>query len=200
VENLGDTLDVAAFKHVVVPIGVVIGLGVARMITVLSQYLQHRDRVRIPAGPLLWSATLFLWFVGLWWIAWGLRSVETDLWSFFTLIFLLLGPSLMYLASTLLLPDLPAEGYLDLGARLGANARPFFAALVGVLLWLLLSEVWLRGEPWLVLPKRIFQGIAITLFAAGALWPSERASTWIGAIALPLVIIALAMVRGTLGA
>ena len=66
------------------------------------------------------------------------------------------------------------------------------------LLWLALSEMWLLREPWIVLPKRIFQSVALTLFALGAALPSRRMATVLGAIALPLVILALATVRAKL--
>lgn len=58
-------LDVGAFKHVVVPIGVIIGLGVARIVMSVSQYIQKRERVRFSAIHVVWSAFLFLLFVGL---------------------------------------------------------------------------------------------------------------------------------------
>ena len=191
-------LGVSAFKHVVVPIGVIIGLGVARTMTAASHYIQNRDRVQFSAGHAMWCLVLFLWFVGLWWIAWGLRSVDAELWSFFTLIFLLVGPCLLFLASSLLLPDLPESGDLDLGARLEAMGRPFFLCMLGFLLWLVGSEWWLLQEPAIVLPKRALQGMAATLFTVGALFPSKRTSTWLAAIALPLVIFALATVRAKL--
>lgn len=192
------TLDISAFKHVVVPIGVIVGLGVARTMTSVADYLQHRDRVVFSVGHGLWSIVLFLWFVGLWWIAWGLRNVDAELWSFFALIFLLAGPCLMFLAGSLLMPDLPDTGTLDLGERLEQLGRPFFLALVGFLLWLVATEMWLREEPWLVLPKRGLQTVAIGLFAFGAARPTRRIVTVLGAIALPLVVFALATVRARL--
>jgi hypothetical protein len=192
------TLDGGAFKHVVVPIGVVIALGVARIVSAASHYIQHHQRVRFSLGHGLWCVILFLWFVGLWWIVWGLRLVDTSLWSYFTLIFLLIGPCLMYLAATLLLPDMPAEGELDLGERMEALGRPFFLSLAVFLLWLAGSELWLLREPSLVLPKRVFQGVALTLFALGVAFPSRRVATVLGAIALPLVVLALATVRAKL--
>jgi hypothetical protein len=191
-------LDVSAFKHVVVPIGVVVGLGVARTMTQASHYIQHRERVRFSIGHALWCAVLFLWFVGLWWIAWGLRNVDAELWSFFTLIFLLLGPCLMFLAASLLLPDLPDSGMLDLGGRLEALSRPFFLCMIGFLMWLVGTEILLQREPWVMLPKRILQTVAGTLFLIGAVFPSRRVATILGAIALPLVIVALATVRAKL--
>jgi hypothetical protein len=191
-------LEVSAFKHVVVPIGVIVGLGVARTMTTASEYIQHRERVRFSVGHTLWCAFLFLWFVGLWWIAWGLRTVDAELWSFFTLIFLLVGPCLMFLAAALLMPDLPERGELDLGERLETIGRPFFLCLMGFLLWLVGSELWLRQEPLILLPKRVLQSVAVALFAIGALFPSRRTATLLAAFALPLAIFALATVRAKL--
>lgn len=193
-----ETLDIAAFKHVVVPIGVVVALGVARIVTSGSQYLQQRERVLFSPAHFIWCVILFLWFVGLWWIAWNLRHVEADLWSYFTLIFLLVGPCVMYLAVTLLLPDLPEQGQLDLGGRFETLGRPFFLTLASFLLWLTTTELWLLQEPWIVLPKRIFQAVALSIFLVGAAFPSRRMAALLGAIALPLVVLALATVRGKL--
>ena len=90
------------------------------------------------------------------------------------------------------------EGELDLGSRLETLGRPFFLSLGAFLVWLAASEMWLLREPWIVLPKRIFQSVALTLFALGAALPSRRMATVLGAIALPLVILALATVRAKL--
>ncbi len=192
-------LDVGAFKHVVVPIGVVVALGVARIISAASHYVQHRDRVRFSLGHAIWCLILFLWFVGLWWITWGLRHVPADLWSYFTLIFLLAGPCLLYLAVTLLLPDLPDQGELDLAERLERLGRAFFLSLAGFLLWLVTTELWLLEESWWVLPKRAFQSVALALFAIGAAYPSRRMTIALGCVALPLVVVALSTVRAKLG-
>ena len=194
-----ETLDVAAFKHVVVPLGVVIGLGVARMMSTLSDYMQHRDRVRFSVGHGLWCAILFLWFVGLWWIAWGLRLADASLWSFYTLIFLLIGPCLTYLAGSLMLPEMPAEGSLDLGDRLSQNGRTFLLSLASVLLWLAASEVWLLQEPWDLFPKRAFQLASISILSVGAFYPSQRFLTILAAVQLPILLTALGTVRSSLG-
>ena len=142
---------------------------------------------------------LFLWFVGLWWIVWGLRRVEADLWSFFTLIFLLLGPCLLYLATTLLIPGVPEKGEIDLNERIETLGRAFFLCLIGFLLWLVTSEIWLLHDPWIVLPKRVFQTIALVLFGLGVAFPTRRVIGLTGFIALPLVVGALATVRSQLG-
>jgi len=195
--DAAQTLDLGAFKHVVVPIGVVIALGVARIVTAASGYIQHRDQVRLSWAHAAWSAVLFLWFVGLWWISWGLRSADAERWSYFTLIFLLIGPSLMYLAATLLLPEVPPEGELDLAGRFDAIGRPFFVCLAVFVVWLAAAEMLLLAEPFLV-PKRANQGLALLLFSVGAVFPSRRTASVVGLLVLALAVFALATFRARL--
>ena len=197
VPEVSETLDISAFKHVVVPIGVVIGLGVARIVTSVSHYMQQRARVRFSWAHAVWSILLFLWFVGLWWISWGLRQVDADLWSYFTLIYLLVGPSLMYLATTLLLPDVPNEGTLDLGGRFESVGRGFFLCLAAFTVWLACAELALLREPFLV-PKRGFQATLLVILSTGAAFPSRRNAAILGALTLPLMIVVLATVRAKL--
>ena len=192
------TLELGAFKHVVVPIGVVIALGVTRIVSATSSYVQHRDRVRFSWAHGAWCVVLFLLFVALWWIAWGLRLVDAELWTFFTLIFLLLGPCLMYLGATLLLPDLPGAGELDLGARFDQLGRPFFLTLAGFVVWLAVSETWLLDEPFLALPKRGIQATALGIFLVGAALPSRRTAGVLAGVGLPLLLVVLATVRARL--
>ena len=61
------TLALSAFKHTLVPIGVIIGLGVARIVMSVSLYIKDRDRVRFSLTHTIWTSLLFLLFVGLWW-------------------------------------------------------------------------------------------------------------------------------------
>jgi Na+/melibiose symporter-like transporter len=195
--DTSQTLDLGAFKHVVVPIGVVIALGVARIVTAISHYIQHQDRIRFSWTHAVWAGLLFLWFVGLWWISWGLRHVDAERWSYFTLIYLLVGPSLMYLATTLLLPDVPDGGELDLGGRFDGVGRAFFACLAGFVLWLACVELLLLRESFLV-PKRANQSVLLVMFLVGAAFPSRRTAAILAGLTLPLALLALATVRAKL--
>ena len=192
-------LDLGSFKHVLVPIGVVIGLAVARLMTATGQYLQQRQRVRFSVGHAIWCAFLFLWLVGLWWTVWGLRRADADVWTYFALMFLLIGPCLLYVAVTLVVPDVPVEGELDLATSFETLGRPFFLCLAGVVVWLVLAEVWLLREPWFLVPKRMLQGCGLFLFALGVAVPSRRMATALGVVALPLLLLVLGTVRAKLG-
>jgi hypothetical protein len=191
------TLDLGAFKHVVVPIGVVIALGVARIVTSISHYMQHQEQVRFSWVHAVWVGLLFLWFVGLWWISWGLRHVDAERWTYFTLIYLLIGPALMYLATTLLLPDVPDGGDLDLGDRFEGVGRAFFACLAGIVLWLACAELLLLREPFLV-PKRANQSVLLLMFLTGVAFPSRRTAAILAALTVPLALLMLATVRAKL--
>ena len=191
------TLDLGAFKHVVVPIGVVIALGVARIVTSVSHYIQHSERVRFSWTHAVWAGLLFLWLVGLWWISWGLRHVDAALWSYFTLIYLLVGPSLMFLATTLLMPEVPDGGELDLGERFERIGRAFFLCLAGFVVWLACSELMLLREPFLV-PKRAMQAAFLTMFLIGGAFPSRKTAAVLASLTLPLALLALATVRAKL--
>jgi hypothetical protein len=191
------TLDLGAFKHVVVPIGVIIGLGVARTVMSVSHYIQHRERVRFSAIHAVWSAFLFLLFVGVWWILWGLRYVDAERWSYFTLIYLLAGPALLYLPSILLLPEVPDAGELDLGSLFDRASRPFFLCLAGFTLWLASVEIYLLREPLLV-PPRANQGVALGMFLIAAVFPSRRMAGGVGAAVLLLAVVALTTWRAKL--
>jgi hypothetical protein len=198
VAETSHAMDLGAFKHVVVPIGVIIGLGVARTVISLSQYIQQRGRVRFSAIHAVWSAFLFLLFVGLWWFLWGLRSVEAERWTFFTLLYLLAGPALLYLPSILLLPEVPDAGELDLGSLFDeAAGRPFFLCLAGFTLWLAFAQLYLLREPFLV-PQRATQGVAGGLFLIAAVFPSRRMAAGVGVVVLVLLVVTMATVRAKL--
>ena len=190
-------LETGAFKHVIVPIGVIIGLGVARIVMSLSQYVQQRGRVRFSVVHSVWTAFLFLLFVGLWWVLWGWRHVEAERWSFFALIYLLVGPALIYLPSLLLLPEVPETGELDLGDLFDRVGRPIFLCIAGFGLWLACAELYLLREP-LLIPKRANQAVLVGATLVAAAFPSRRVAGGAGAFTLVLAVVTLATLRARL--
>jgi len=190
-------LDMSAFKHVVVPLGVVVGMGVANIVSGVARMVSDRERVKMCWEHSVWMAALFLWFVLLWWIAWSLRLVPSEKWTFTTLIFLLIGPALLYLASALILPAVPGKGELDLGARFAVVGRPFFLCLIGAVAWLTIAGMWLGGEPFAT-PARLNQTVGIALLSVGVIRPTKRVSGVIGVLVLVILIGASLTIRSKL--
>ena len=192
------TLAPGAFKHIVVPIGVVIGLGVARIVMMGSQYVAQRERVRFSAVHTVWCTLLFVVLIGLWWIVWGLSHAPAERWSFYVLFYLLMGPILVYLPSILLLPEMPEDGPLDLGDLFDRLGRAALLCMAGFVVWLACAELYLLREPfWL--PKRANQSVVFGAFLLGAAFPSRRVAGVVGSLALVVVLAALGTVRGRLG-
>lgn len=191
-------LNLPAFRHVVVPIGVVIGMGVAHIVRTLAEYLAKRSEVRFLPTHAAWTVIALTWFLGLWWILWRFRDVGIERWSFFALILMLLGPAALYLAVILLLPAMRDDEVLDLGARFDRVQRPFFVCLSLVMVWLGTTEVVLLREDWLV-PHRFAQGSAIVLLGVGAMVPTRRTASVLAVVFTVACVVAFATFRGTLG-
>ncbi len=64
--------------------------------------------------------------------------------TFLTYLYLLLGPILLFLGTSLLLPDLP-EGSLDLGEHYARGRKPFFTVNLLFWLWALFLGLVLEG-------------------------------------------------------
>jgi hypothetical protein len=189
--------DMSAFKHVVVPIGVVLGLGVARVVVHVAQYVQKRDRVRFSATHVVWSVTLLLLFVGLWWNLWGLRAIHAGTWSFFTLIYLLTGPILLYVPSILALPEVPDSGELDLTSLFERVGRPILLFVAAYIVWLASIQITLLEES-VFAPQRAIEGAAVIVLLIAALFPNRRMVAASGVIVLLLLVLGMSTVKAQL--
>jgi len=91
------------FTHVRVLVGIVLGLGVTRMLAGLAKFVQHPGRKPLYATHLLWIAVLLLSIIHFWWFELGLARVHP--WPFELFIFVLFYAFLLYLMTTMLMPD-----------------------------------------------------------------------------------------------
>jgi Ca2+/Na+ antiporter len=91
------------FTHVRVLVGIVLGLGVTRMLAGLAKFVQHPGRKPLYATHLLWIAVLLLSIIHFWWFELGLARVHP--WPFELFVFVLFYAFLLYLMTTMLMPD-----------------------------------------------------------------------------------------------
>src|SRR4051794_5388175 len=90
------------FEHLAVLISIVLGLGLAHMLTTLHELIQARARVKIYWLSILWFVLIFISLIEWWWASFALRT--TLKWNFFYFLFILLSPISMYLAAAFVLP------------------------------------------------------------------------------------------------
>ena len=114
---------VQAFAYLSVLTSIVLGLGIARLLTGLGRLLQARGRVRLYWVHMLWALNLLLFQTLTWWILFRWQSRME--WTFFLFMFLLLSPTISFLLTVLLFPD-PLPDGADLRQHYFANHRWFF--------------------------------------------------------------------------
>ncbi|GAU85459.1 hypothetical protein [Bosea sp. BIWAKO-01] len=133
------------FPHVRIVMGMIIGLGITRMLTGIAGFIQHPDRYRVSMLHMLWVGSILLELVLFWWWEFGLSRIPN--WSFGVYIFLIGYAIVLYLLSALLFPDNVAEyaGYEDFFI----NRRRWFFGLMATSFVLDVIDTLIKGtERW----------------------------------------------------
>lgn len=125
-------MDVAGihelFPHVRIVLGMIVGLGITRLLMTVAGLIQHPHRARISAIHLLWVGSILVELVLFWWWQFALFRLET--WTFAIILFLIVYAITLFLLAALLSPDNIAEyeGYEDFFLRRRAWFFGLFAA------------------------------------------------------------------------
>jgi hypothetical protein len=116
---------VDAFSYLSVLISIILALGMTRVLAGVGEMLQARTRHRIYWVHAVWIVNVFLYLVVAWWIFYRWRNQQP--WTFFLFLFVLISPTILYLASLLLFPrESELEAPVDYKAHYYANHRAFF--------------------------------------------------------------------------
>ena len=113
---------------------VVNGLGIVRLVGGLSEYLRHYSTLNVRH---YWVYTLLAVFqlfahLLLWWSILGLRSAGNI--NFLTYMYLLIGPTLLYLCTSIIIPDIKDDD-IDLYAEYYSFRKVFFSIQSAFWLW-----------------------------------------------------------------
>ena len=91
------------FFHVRILIGVVLGVGLTRILAGVASFAQHPGHKKLFAAHLIWIAVILVSAVHFWWFEYGLVRIRP--WHFELFVFVLFYAFLFYLMATLLIPD-----------------------------------------------------------------------------------------------
>jgi hypothetical protein len=175
-----------SFSYLSVFISLILGLGVAHLLTGAAALIRSRREVKLWWPTPLWMATTFLIQVQTWWAMFSLRTVEH--WSFAAFLIVVLQPVAIFMMAALIVPRDFAGRTVDLEEDFSREFRWFFSALLLALAASLAKNLVLSGrlpETRNLVAHMIFISIAI----AALVVKSPRAH-------LILAIAGLAMLSG----
>jgi small-conductance mechanosensitive channel len=158
-------------------------MGITRVLSALSSLLEHRERVRFDALPIIWAVNVLFYHLVYWWTAVG-NARSQSAWTFPVFLALFLYGVALYFCATLVLPA-PTTEAIDLRERFEAVRKPFFSVWITVALLEILDTFLKGGSDRILielgLPYVATLGVALA-FGAGALFITNRAYNWVLAV------------------
>jgi hypothetical protein len=134
-----------AFEYLSVLISIILALGMTRVLAGVGEMLQARTHRRIYWVHVVWIVNLFIYLVVAWWIFYRWRNQQE--WNFYLFVFVLISPTLLYLASMLLFPpETSTDESIDYKKHYYANHRAFFA-IFGMFAVVDVADTLLKGIP-----------------------------------------------------
>jgi hypothetical protein len=101
------------FPHIRIVMGMVIGLGITRLLMGVAGLVQHPNRASLSSIHLLWVGSILLELIHFWW--WQFALFQLNDWHFGVFFFLIIYTIVLFLLATLLFPDpiYEYDGYED---------------------------------------------------------------------------------------
>ena len=178
------------FEFIMGMISVILALAIARLFSGMSELIQGRSNIRFTLVHAVWVLNLFLLTFLHWWTLWAFRDLD---WNFLMFFYSLIGPSLMFFASTIISPRLHAERAVDLNTYFLDIRRYFLSVFVVIGLFFVFDGP-LFGTEKLLSTVRVAQLAVIAIAGSGLLSDSSRVQKAI-ALAVLTSLVALTALR-----
>lgn len=131
------------FEYFSAMIAVILALGVTHILGYIGLVARNPRLVTMYWVHTAWVVLVLLSHFAAWWNIWGLRdSLQFNLHAF---LYMLVGPTALYLAARVIVPPLQVSGRLDLESHYYSTHRMFFAILGVFLVWPVLLHLALSG-------------------------------------------------------
>lgn len=132
------------FPHVRIVMGMIVGLGITRLLMTVAGLIQHPHRARVSAIHLLWIGSILVELVLFWW--WQFALFRLEYWTFGITLFLILYAVTLFLLAALLSPDSVSEydGYEDFFLK----RRGWFFGLFAATFVLDTVDTLIKGEAY----------------------------------------------------
>lgn len=137
--------EFASFAFIISLAAVVNGLGIVRWVTGFAEYLRQRNTLNVRHFWVmgLFGGIQFLLHILMWWSLWGVRGT-TEI-NFLMYLYLLAGPMLLYLGTSVLAPGFD-DDCIDMRAHYTAIRTTYSSVIALLWIWAILLGLVLRGE------------------------------------------------------
>ncbi len=160
------------FPHVRIVMGMVVGLGITRMLMGAAGLVQHPKRARLSSIHLLWAFSILLELVFFWWWEFELYTLRD--WTFGVFAFLIAYAVTLFLLAALLFPDKldDYDGYEDFFLK---RRHWFFGVFAATFLFDIIDTL-IKGAPYfdnigVAYLIQVPLGIGLCLIA---IWTADR--------------------------
>jgi hypothetical protein len=133
------------FEYIKSVIGIILGLGLAKLLQSAVKLIQHPGRTKPYWIHLLWSLYLFLVLTHFWWWEYNLKRVTT--WSFQAYFFLVLYITIYFVLCALLWPD-DVKDYGDRFEDYFYSRKKWFFAFLAASFAADVVDTWLKGSDY----------------------------------------------------
>lgn len=116
------------FEYITILISIILGLGIAQLVTGMADIIYHWDRVKLYWPHILWIPIVFFLHIQEWWNIYALRDHDT--WMLPLFLFIILYPINLFILARLLFPiSLNENTTLDYKHFYFNHYRRFFLVL-----------------------------------------------------------------------
>ncbi len=98
-------------EYIFIAVSIILGLAITRLLHTAAMITRAHSRVIFHWSSAIWTGSIMLYILQLWWVGWGLRTIEQ--WTFPDFIILVFGSSCSYGAAEMALTA-PEEGTVDM--------------------------------------------------------------------------------------
>ena len=155
-------------EYIFIAVSIILGLAITRLLHTAAMITRAHKRVIFHWSSAIWTGSVMLYILQLWWVGWGLRTIEH--WTFVDFIVLVFGSSCIYGAAEMALTA-PEEGTVDMLKESQQLGR--LSALSMMLYFLVGPYVNIAMYNNAIMPSIAVPTVGILLMALVILLPSK---------------------------
>jgi len=168
------------FSFILVMVSLVLAIGVTHLVHGVATLIRLRGSTRLEPLPLVWAVSLFLVAAIYWWSLWDFRSVD---WRFHHFFYLLLAPTLLHVAASLLVSTDSVEARSSLRSEFDRIRVPFMLVMAAFSI-VVAFDGWIVGVESFLTDYRPIQIWTVGLYVAGATLAGVRSQRIVAGLVL----------------